>query len=207
MKHSRHVYRAGRINDSKSDHSDDDTKISDDSLSSSKVRRIIPSRKPVKSSLIALPILAVLAIAGLGISKYMNKSQPFIPPLPSNIISGLNFRVYYPSKLPPGYEYQDKSAGTQPGLFYYKLKNGNKTITITQQLAPPSGVDLTALPSYSNLSVPNGKAALGISVGNPSAVIIIDRTIININASKGVTKEAVSGIARDIKPVILQATY
>jgi hypothetical protein len=112
----------------------------------------------------------------------------------------VSFTVYYPSKLPSGYKYTDDSVKLNSGLFYYKLHNGKKTVTVTQQ-AVFGTVNLQKLPKYSSLDVPAGPAALGISVGNPSAVVSTGSTLVSINSSKGVSKDTVIAIAKNIQRV------
>jgi hypothetical protein len=120
--------------------------------------------------------------------------------IPLEIVSKLSFPAYYPSKLPAGYSYTDGSAKLQTGLFYYKLHKGTKIITVTQQPVQGS-IDLKKLPKYSSLNVPAGPAALGVSVGNPSAVIATGSTLVSINSSKGVSKDDVITVAKNIKPI------
>jgi len=133
----------------------------------------------------------------------MNKPSP--PPAQIlNLAEAVNFKVYYPSKLPGGYSYTDGSANIQSGFLYYKLHSGTKVISVTEQPIPASTVNLQNLPKYSSLSVPAGPAAIGLSVGNPSVVIVTGSTLVNMNSSKGVAKDTLVFLAKNIKSVQTQ---
>jgi len=142
-------------------------------------------------------IIFLLAIVGTIGFFTLNSQHP--PQQLINIAEEVNFPIYYPSELPAGYSFMDNSAKYQSGFLYYKLHKGNKIISITQQPIPAAAVNLQKLPRYSSLSVPAGPAALGVSVGNPSAVIATGSTLVNINSSKGVSKDDVVAIAKHIK--------
>lgn len=143
-----------------------------------------------------------LVIIGTVILFFMSRSQA-PPKQVVSMVDSVNFPVYYPSKLPVGYSYVDSSAKFQSGFLYYKLHNGTKVITVTQQGISSNAVNLHKLPSYSSLNVPAGPAAIGISVGNPSVVIATGSTLVSLNSTKGVSKDTVVAIAKRIRLVPL----
>jgi hypothetical protein len=149
---------------------------------------------------VAAPIILVVALI-TGASFYFLRADAKPPAQLVNIADSIYYPIYYPSRLPSGYSYTDGSAKIQNSFVYYKLHNGTKTITVTQQAVPASSVNLQKLPEYSNLNVPAGPAAIGVSVGNPSAVVAADSTLVNVNSSKGVSKDTVIAVAKNIKPI------
>jgi hypothetical protein len=164
-----------------------------------------PISKPkAKRKKILIGIILILLITAAAGSYKLFRTAA-LPAQVVNIADTLNYSVYYPSKLPGGYSYTDGSANLKTGLFYYKLHNGKKTITVTQQ--PVLGtIDLRKLPKYSSLNVPAGPAAIGVSVGNPSVVIATGSTLVNINSSKGVSRDSVIAVARKIKAIDTNST-
>lgn len=149
-----------------------------------------------------LIVVGVATLLVIGLLGFYYAKRPVAPPGQLvNLASTVNFPVYYPAKLPRGYSYTDSSSKIQSGLLYYKLHNGNKIISVTQQFIPTSSVNLQHLPNYHSLNVPAGPAAIGISIGNPSVVIATGSTLVNINSSKGVDKDSVITIASQIKPI------
>ncbi len=148
-------------------------------------------------------LLGVLCIV-MGVYQYIAWRHSFPPPLPKDAISSLNFKVFYPTRMPKGYRYKNDSATSHNGLLFYKFINGKKLITVTEQAAPPKNIDLHKIvEGYTDLKVTIGQAAVGTSVGNPSVIIITDTTLINITSGKGVTKNEVIDVAQKIKPVVL----
>jgi hypothetical protein len=152
-------------------------------------------------------ILAVLIIGGISSAIFLISSRPAPAPQLVSLADNISFPVYYPSTLPHGYSYIDNSAKIQSGLIYYKLHNGTKVISVTQQpISSPSSVNLQKLPRYSSLNVPAGPAAIGVSIGNPAVVILTGSTLVNINSSKGVSKDSVIAVARNMKAIDTSST-
>lgn len=160
----------------------------------------LPSRKTLLLFLVAAIFLA--SVSG-GYAYYLTR-RAVTPPLPMNLVAATSFRVYYPERLPSGYQYMTGSAKFVTGLFSYKLKNGSKVITVLEQAAPPKAIDLGAVEGFTSLKVATGRAAIGQIVGNPSAIVITDSTLVNITSSKGVSKESVTLIAQKLKPVVVE---
>lgn len=162
------------------------------------IPKLSRSRVPKKMILV---LSAILLISCIGTSYYyFNKKSTATAmlPLPANIINGVDFPLYVPSMLPTGYGYKAGSANIRNGILFYKLSSGAKTITITEQSLPSIAIDLTKVPSYSSLKVPAGRGAIGVSVGNPSVIIMTDTTMININSTKDTPKDIVSNLAQSI---------
>lgn len=154
-----------------------------------------------------LKILAVtLGIFLIGILGYLYNSyrRSFPPSLPQSVIGSVNFKIYYPSRVPSGYLYKKGSATSHNGLLFSKFINGKKIITVTEQAAPAANIDFNKLEGgYTSIESSIGRAAVGISVGNPSIIIITDSTLISINSSKGVPKDQVIGFAKNMKLIVV----
>ena len=146
---------------------------------------------------IAVVLLLVIVLAVF----FLRNNTAAPPDQVTSLAARINYPVYYPSRLPAGYSYTDGSAKLQSGLLYYKLHNGTKTISITEQPITASSVDLQKLPNYSSLNVPAGPAAIGVSIGNPAVVIATGSTLVNINSSKGVSKDTVISLAMKINEI------
>ena len=157
----------------------------------------LKSKKKVYVTLIAFIIF--ILCAGISIYAYTSWKQSIPPALSQDSIGTLNFQVYYPSRMPPGFRFKKGSISSQNGLFFYKFINGKKVITVTEQVAPPKSFKLTNLKGYTSISVPIGKAATGTSVGNPSVIIVTDTTLVNITSTKGVPKENVFFLAQKME--------
>lgn len=160
-----------------------------------------------KKTILALAAIILLSSAGIGYYYLHRKPAVVKFSLPANIVSGVNFPLYVPAKLPPDYHYNIGSANIRNGILFYKLSSGTKIITITEQPLPPVDINLTDIKSYSDLKVPAGRAAIGISVGNPAVIILTDTTMVNINSTKGTPKDVVSELAQSISLLPPKSSY
>ncbi len=152
-----------------------------------------------KGFLKVLAGVVVVFCIGFAVYSFVAWRQSIPPPLSQDITSSVYYQIYQPSQMPRGYHLKPDSVTSHNGLVIYKLISGKNTITVTQQAAPHTSIDLSKLEGYTSLNVPIGRAASGQSVGNPSAIIITDSTLINITSSKGVTKQEVTDIAQKMK--------
>lgn len=139
--------------------------------------------------------LSILSI-GILVYMYITVKQTTPPPLPKDAVAGLSFKIYYPTRMPQGYQFKKGSITALNGLLFYKFENDKKIITVSEQVAPPKSFKLSSLEGYTSITVPAGKAATGKSVGNPSVIILTDTTLINITSSKGVSKDTVISFAQ-----------
>jgi hypothetical protein len=174
-----------------------DDAVEDSKPAKSRFSRLRFSRRGLLKVLLGL---AVVFCIGLAIYVFITWKQSIPPALPQEITSSVYYQIYEPSHMPKGYTFKSDSVTSHNGLIFYKFVNGKKVITVTQQATPKSNIDLSKLEGYTSLQVPAGKAASGQSVGNPSAIIITDSTLINITSSKGVTKQEVTSVAQRMKP-------
>lgn len=124
-----------------------------------------------------------------------------------NVPSGITaltvpFPVYYPSPLPDGYTYEHGSASLQDGILFYKLRNGGKTILVSEQALPHGSLALGSLVGFSPMQTTNGTAYIGADNNTPTAIVPIGRgTLVSVSGSADVPSDAVDSIAVTLKPI------
>jgi hypothetical protein len=167
------------------------------------------TKRLLKDKWLLIAFIAIVLFVSFGIGYYYlhNKPPTSVSFLPASIVNSVNFPVYLPSKIPTGYDYEVDSANIRNGILFYKITSGAKIITITEQSKPSKSIDLNAIPSYASLTVLAGKAAIGISVGNPAAIIMTPSTLVTINSTKGTLKDTVVTIAQSMSLLNNQASH
>lgn len=115
--------------------------------------------------------------------------------LPPNIIKQISFTIYYPAPMPKSYRYQAGSANLSNEILFYKLRNGNRVISVTEQSLPLNPPDLASVPGFNKLSFEAGNAIAGIYSKTPTVIIANNTTLITIIGSNNVPYDVVVAFA------------
>lgn len=119
-------------------------------------------------------------------------------PIPKNIRQEVNFPVYYPTALPQGYQLAKNTFSAQDNIIFYRLINGGNTIVVSEQTSPPNPLDFKNTPGFGEIPSTAGEAAAGIINGAPVAVVVTEKTMINIQGSKDVSRDVVAKLAQSM---------
>lgn len=143
-------------------------------------------------------ILAAAAIFGTGwVLKGNNDSQT----IPQNITRQVNFTLYFPSPMPAGYTYMKDTATFQIGQVYYKFANGSKRVTVMEQPMPSQKPNLGLMSGYSIFSSTIGKAAVGETLGQASAVVLTPSTVITLHSVGSVSQDELKTAINNMKNI------
>lgn len=143
-------------------------------------------------------LIAAAAIFGAG---YLLKGSNDSKGIPVSITRQVNYDLYFPSPMPPGYTYMKDTATFQIGQVFYKFSNGRKRVTVNEQPMPDPKPDLRRLPGYTQITSPVGKAVIGTDVGQPTAVILTPTTQITMHGVGGVTKDDLKVAVSNLKNI------
>lgn len=147
-------------------------------------------------------IVAGLAIAGgLIAGGYSLKSSGSANTLPASVTQQAKFDVFFPSPMPPGYTYMKDTATFQIGQVFYKFSSGRKRVTVREEPLNGNKPNLDLLSGYTRLSSPIGQAAIGTSVGQPTAVVVTNTTVITMNSIGGVTQDDLKAAINNFKNI------
>lgn len=153
------------------------------------------SRKLVVSISLAVVILIAAGTSGL---LYINSPKS---PFPKTVSQAVNFPLYYPSTLPDGYRLKKGSLNVQNNIVFYTLENGGNTISISEQASPQHPLDLTSTPGFGEIPSETGQASAGIVNGFPVAIVIAEKTMINMQGSKSVPQDLLAKLTQSITVV------
>lgn len=159
------------------------------------------SFKIILGVILAILILIPVSVFALQLSqpsateKELAKYQP-----------GINFTLYQPTKLPPGYKLDaSKTTNTGGALFlvFSSSENGKPNITLTQQ-ATPSGIGIEALlglkpPTPSDISI--GKLYMVNTEQDNMAIVVTDKSWIITSANKALSASDLSSLASSLQPL------
>ncbi len=149
-----------------------------------------------------LTAFACLAAAGLlVVAGYSLKSSDDSKTLPTKITSQADYTVYFPSPMPAGYTYMKDTATFQIGQVFYKFNNGRKRVTVKEEPTPNPKPDLSLLAGCRQFDAPIGKAAVGSTYGQPSAVVVTHSTVITLNGIGGVTGDELMTAIKNLKNI------
>lgn len=161
---------------------------------------------------LVLSVLIMFILAGAGAGYYFGfaKHQPAkseaasTPPIPADIINHATFPIYYPLPTPDHFSYQQGTASSVNGLFYFKLADANKSVAFIEQTLPPKVPDLSKIPNFGRIDIPAGQAAVGTVAGQPTAIVITKNTLINVSSNGSVSltdiKDLVNGLVPSNNP-------
>jgi hypothetical protein len=122
--------------------------------------------KHVTYSRIILAVLSLLVIAGGVTFAIVHKHLP--SPIPTAIVKGANFTVYYPlaAKLPSGYNLNIASMHRVNGALIYRIDRGGSQVLAVSEVRKPSAAELNNfytndLPLSTTHKTAIGTASLG----------------------------------------------
>jgi hypothetical protein len=149
-----------------------------------------------KLSLAAGAILTAAAIFGAG---WLLKGTGSSQTIPQSITRQVNYNLYFPSPMPAGFIYMKDTATFQIGQVYYKFASGNKRVTVNEQPMPQKRPDLSLMSGYRIYDSPLGKAAIGTSLGQTTAVVLTKTTVITMNTVGGVSVQELQTAINNLK--------
>jgi hypothetical protein len=151
-----------------------------------------------KLTVVIAILLAAAAIFGAG---YLLKGSNDSNGIPASITRQVNYDLYFPSPMPPGYIYMKDTATFQIGQVFYKFANGKKRVTVNEQPMPETKPNLNLLAGYTQFQSAVGKAAIGTSVGEPTAVVLTPTTIITMHCIGGVSQDDLKTAIGNLKNI------
>jgi hypothetical protein len=151
-----------------------------------------------KLTIVIAILLAAAAIFGAG---YLLKGSNDSNGIPASITRQVNYDLYFPSPMPPGYIYMKDTATFQIGQVFYKFANGKKRVTVNEQPMPETKPNLNLLAGYTQFQSAVGKAAIGTSVGEPTAVVLTPTTIITMHCIGGVSQDDLKTAIGNLKNI------
>lgn len=140
-------------------------------------------------------MILFVAIGALIYAYYSN------PTFPSTIGSSLSFPIYYPSKLPPNFKYVNQSAKVEGGLLTYDLSDGSNTITIAIQSLPKTELDLNIIDGLKAYKTSIGTAYIGKQKETIAAIVVADRSLINISSSSSISTQTLGVVAQNLHEI------
>lgn len=103
--------------------------------------------------------------------------------------------------MPAGYTYMKDTATFQIGQVYYKFSDGRKRVTVKEEPIADTKPNLNLLAGFTQFDSPIGKAAIGTSVGQPTAVIVTNTTVITMNTFGGVSQNDLRTAINNLKNI------
>jgi hypothetical protein len=157
-----------------------------------------PKRFGKKLTIAIGALLAAAAVFGAG---YLLKGSSDSNGIPATITRQVNYDLYFPSPMPPGYIYTKDSATFQIGQVFFKFTNGKKRVTVNEQPMPDPKPNLNLLAGYTQFNSPAGKAAIGTSIGEPTAVVLTPTTVITMHCIGGVSVDELTTAINNLKNI------
>lgn len=142
---------------------------------------------------IGVAAAVVIFIAGVFIFMHRNTD-----PLPAALEKNAGFPLYYPSPVPAGYSYRKGSGKLNGNIVFYEMQSGNDVLSVSEQPTPPNPPDLAHLAGFTSLQTPAGNTAIGMTLGQPIAIILSNTTLITITGHKNVPSDVVSNFAKSM---------
>jgi hypothetical protein len=158
-------------------------------------------RKKTRRISLSLPIItaAVLAIVAVAGGFYLLKPKAKPTVTPTQLASKSSFSFYYPSPLPGGYSYNQEISTFQGGQAYYMLANSKKHMIIHEQAAKSNSLDLTSITNPKTLDSSAGRAAIGTTAGQASAVVLANSTLITIDSTGSVPQADIVAVINNLR--------
>jgi hypothetical protein len=126
---------------------------------------------------IAIGILATIAIC-LGYLTFNNSG-----PIPRHYRKGLDFAIYYPTRLPEGYSVDGASLERKGDSILFSIHTPNgKNIVVSQQKTPPGGIPRESSPAP--FQVP-GEKSFSTAIGLAHIGLWGDKYVSDIATAEG----------------------
>lgn len=152
-----------------------------------------------KHVFLSVMIVILITATAVGLWMYHKQSSSFAHQLKS---LNAGYTLYAPSSSnAAGYTVDRGSLRNNSGFVTYTLRNGQRSITVTQQASPSNPPDLSTFKGFEHLSLPSvGDAVVGQIEGRTISVVLTDNTVINLTGSTGVSKQVISATVSSFKP-------
>lgn len=116
----------------------------------------------------------------------------------SSILASVPHPVYVPSQLPDGFAYKPGSVSRQDGVLFYTLEFAKKSIVIVQQPLPDNDIGISSVKGFSRVDADVGEAYVGKNGEAPTAVVLTEKTLVNITATPDISSDVINGIVRNL---------
>jgi hypothetical protein len=139
--------------------------------------------------IIAGAVVVITAAIGTGVIYQTGRR---INQLPETIANQVTFPLYYPAKMPPGFQLDKDSFSATSQVVTYSVTYGDSRNLVVSQQPTPKDFDfekfyLNSLFGAKEVITPLGKAVIGQIDEAAFASIVTDRTWIIVNAKSGLT--------------------
>ena len=152
------------------------------------------------NTIIILVILLIILIPAAWFGLHYFQQRQFLSHVPVSLRQNFSFPIYYPAKLPEGYNFQEGSDRIEGPIVFYNINSGVGRIIVSEQAAPENSPDLT-FPNSSNIDTPNGQATLGTGTVGTLVFLKTKATLINMSASKNIPPGTLADIIRNMRSV------
>ena len=158
------------------------------------------SRK--KTYIITASIAVFLLLGSMLVWLLFARSNTDSSPFPKSVTSSVDFPLYYPNPVPPGYTLDKKSIGGNHNAIFYELSNTAKNLklTITMQ-AVPSGFDAAKIVGSSPIptTITSSGTLYNLSIGGATKYMLVgDKTLLFITSSHVIPIKDVNNIANSL---------
>ena len=128
----------------------------------------------------------------------IHKNNTDNTPITKELMSQVDFNIYYPKSLPEGYSLDRKSVKLEKNVVFVSFTKGSGTIVMSQTKMPDYDPGLNWV-GLEELKISIGTAYTGRNSGRAVALISTKDTLINIAATPDVPDQAVSGLAYSLR--------
>ena len=147
----------------------------------------------------SIGVIALLIVLGL-IGSYYYKEKQFITKVPDTLRQEYTYPIYYPSKLPQGYSYQEGSGRVAGDVVFYSLNSSEGKVSISEQELPERLPDVNFQNSV-QVDTPHGKATIGKSTLGTLVVLKTKDTLINLSSSGNISQDRLAEIISSLRTV------
>jgi len=145
---------------------------------------------------IAAIILALIALVG-GFMLLKPKTKPTVTP--TQLAAQASFSFYYPAPPPTGYVYDKQISTFENGQAYYLLANGKKHIIVHEQAANTNQLDLSILATPKTFTTSSGQAAVGVTAGEASGILLTSSTLVDLNSTGSVPQSDIEAVINNLR--------
>jgi hypothetical protein len=159
------------------------------------------SKTKRRGKMITVAVSGLLAGAAIFSAGWVLKGSSSSQTIPQSITRQVNFSLYFPSPMPAGYTYMKDTATFQIGQVYYKFADGSKRVTVMEQPMPAKRPNLSLMSGYNVYNSPIGKAAVGDSFGQATAVVLTPSTVITLHSVGSVSQDELKTAISNMKNI------
>jgi hypothetical protein len=145
-----------------------------------------------------LVLILLLILSG---SIFWTHHRSTIPPLLKQNAAISDIPIFFPAKLPDGFQVDPHSVITQNGITTYTIKfDKNSDLTISQQ-AKPGNFDFSQLQGETQFTTRYGKAIISPLESATTATLVGDKTWVLLRSPDRISTDDMHTILNSLQPV------